>query len=328
MNRSFLITIIMALALQSASSYTITPKITYQGASFFSQFNFETADDPTHGFVNYVNQTVATSQKLISVNSDGSVRIGTDTTNVATGRGRNSVRLSSQAIFNAGSLIIADIVHMPTGCGTWPAFWTVGPNWPNSGEIDIIEGVNNANADASTLHTSDGCSMNTSLAGQFTGSWGGDMYGGKSSNCYVNAPNQWGNAGCGITGATGSYGAPFNTQKGGVYATLWTSSEISVYFFPRASIPTDIKLKCPDPTKWGNPVAKFQLGPGSNCPSSHFANHQIVINLTFCGDWAGSVFASNCPSITQSCIDYVSKNPAVFQEAYWLFNSITVYNVA
>ena len=23
------------------------------------------------------------------------------------------------------------------GCGTWPAFWLVGPNWPNGGEIDV-----------------------------------------------------------------------------------------------------------------------------------------------------------------------------------------------
>jgi hypothetical protein len=26
--------------------------------------------------------------------------------------------------------------------GTWPAYWLCGPNWPQGGEIDIIEGVN------------------------------------------------------------------------------------------------------------------------------------------------------------------------------------------
>jgi len=259
------------------------------------------------------------------VNTDGSVRIGTDTTNVASGRGRNSVRISSKATFNAGSLIIADIAHMPTGCGTWPALWMVGPNWPNSGETDIIEGVNNANTDASTLHSGDGCSMDTTLSNQFTGKWGGNMYGQPSNNCYVNAPNQWSNAGCGITGATGSYGAPFNTQKGGVYATLWTADGISVYFFSRAAIPTDITHKAPNPAKWGSPAAKFQFG--ASCPSSHFANHQLVINLTFCGDWAGSVFSNDCPNMG-NCNDYVSKNPAAFQEAYWLINSINVYSVA
>jgi hypothetical protein len=52
---------------------------------------------------------------------------------------------------------------MPGGiCGTWPAFWLLGPNWPNNGEIDIIEGVNQGNTDFITLHTAAGCTINNS----------------------------------------------------------------------------------------------------------------------------------------------------------------------
>lgn len=36
--------------------------------------------------------------------------------------------------------MILDVRHMPQGCGTWPAFWEVGANWPFGGELDIIEG--------------------------------------------------------------------------------------------------------------------------------------------------------------------------------------------
>lgn len=49
-----------------------------------------------------------------------------------------SVRVSSKKTYNAGTLFLADIQAMPTGCATWPAYWTVGPNWPNGGEVDII----------------------------------------------------------------------------------------------------------------------------------------------------------------------------------------------
>ncbi len=86
------------------------------------------------------------------------------------GVGRKSVRITSKASFTHG-LIISDIGHMPGGiCGTWPARtyptrvnlcmcaydiidWTLGPNWPSNGEIDIIEGVNNAATNLMSLHT-------------------------------------------------------------------------------------------------------------------------------------------------------------------------------
>jgi hypothetical protein len=53
-----------------------------------------------------------------------------------------------------------DIKHMPQGCATWPAAWETGEsNWPNLGEVDIIEGVNDNAPNAATLHTSSGCTM-------------------------------------------------------------------------------------------------------------------------------------------------------------------------
>jgi hypothetical protein len=95
-------------------------------------------------------------------------------------RGRDSVRISSQTAYG-DSVIVLDLAHMPAGCATWPAFWTLsqqGP-WPNGGEIDIIEGmllisrlqselltcvlsrvgVNQQKSNQATLHTTSGCQM-------------------------------------------------------------------------------------------------------------------------------------------------------------------------
>ena len=57
-------------------------------------------------------------------------------------RGRDSVRISSWDAYE-DSVIVLDIQHMPEGCATWPAFWTLSQNgpWPNGGEIDIVEGM-------------------------------------------------------------------------------------------------------------------------------------------------------------------------------------------
>ena len=56
-------------------------------------------------------------------------------------RGRDSIRITSHNAYNE-SVIVLDLAHMPEGCSTWPAFWTIskdGP-WPHGGEVDIIEG--------------------------------------------------------------------------------------------------------------------------------------------------------------------------------------------
>ena len=53
---------------------------------------------------------------------------------------RKSVRITTQFTYTGG-LVIMDAAHMPQGCGTWPAFWSNGPNWPSGGEIDIVEGA-------------------------------------------------------------------------------------------------------------------------------------------------------------------------------------------
>ncbi|KAJ9497236.1 hypothetical protein LTR99_001970 [Exophiala xenobiotica] len=310
-------TLLLALAgLVSLSTAGYVLEDDYTEDQFFSMFDFFTDADPTNGYVTYVDQTTAQSSGLISTNN-GSIYMGVDHTNVATGLGRNSVRLTSTKTYTHG-LIILDLDHMPGGvCGTWPAFWTVGANWPNAGEIDIIEGVNSQVGNSMALHTASGCSITNN--GLFSGSI-------STSNCFVNAPGQAMNAGCQILASNdgASYGTQFNQGQGGVYATEWTSSDISIWFFPRSGIPSDISSGTPDPSTWGSPMGSFEGG----CQiDEFFSNHQIVFDTTFCGDWAGNVWSTDatCGSKASTCQDFVQNNPSEFQDAYWSVNSLKVY---
>ncbi|KAI9662086.1 MAG: hypothetical protein M1829_006225 [Trizodia sp. TS-e1964] len=260
----------------------------------------------------YVDSQTAHANNLVVANAK-SAYIGVDYTTKST-TGRASVRITSKQSYNHG-LIIADIAHMPGGiCGTWPAFWTVGPDWPNDGEIDILEGINENSQNAMTLHTSNGCSVNP---GPFSGTL-------KSKNCYNYAPGQGVNEGCQIQDQrTNSYGSGFNAIGGGVYATEWTSDSIKIWFFPRGNIPADIPAGHPNPSTWGSPVSSF----GGACTiDQHFKNQQIVFDTTFCGDWAGNTWAqSSCGKKAASCSEFVAQNPAAFKEAFWSINSVKVY---
>jgi len=78
------------------------------------------------------------------------------------------------------------------------------------------------------------------------------------------------------------------------YAMERTNSAIKVWFWTRndGSVPSDVKngASSINTSNWGTPFANF---PNTQCSiSSKFGPNNIVINLTFCGDWAGAVFAS------------------------------------
>lgn len=288
------------------AAYTIQD--TYDTTSFFNGFNFFSTTDPTNGFVQYRDALNANMSSLAGY-SNGGIYLGVDSTTQNPTGGRNSVRVYSKKTYTKG-LFIADITHMPTssqsGCGLWPAFWMFGEadGWPNDGEIDVIEGVNSAQKTTFTLHTSAGCTFSQ-----------GDCNAGS------------GNTGCGqnVTD-TQTYGSGFNAVGGGVYAVEWTSSAISIWFFSRAAIPADITSGAPDPTTWGTATGQFS---GSGCDiDSHFKGHQIVFNTDFCGDWAGNVWSTDatCSKLASTCQEYVAANPADFKDAYWLINSVKVYN--
>ena len=176
-----------------------------------------------------------------------------------------------------------------------------GPNWPSSGEIDIIEGVNTGSQNQMTMHTSGGCN----LAG---------------SSCE-------GGLGCPIkpTGAN-NYGTNFNNAGGGVYAMQWTGGYINVWFWPRGRIPTDALGPNPKPSTWGATTASF-VGGGNCNIDQHFMNNNLIFDTTFCGDWAGGVWGQDntCSRLAGSCQAYVQNNPAAFAEAYWTVNSLRVY---
>jgi hypothetical protein len=295
----------------ASAQYTIQD--TFDASNFFDYFTFFSGSDPTHGFVDYVNTQTANETSLAGY-ANNAIYLGVDHTTMNPSGGRASVRMTSNAAYTHG-LFIADIQRMPGGiCGVWPAFWSFGPKWPYSGEIDIIEGVNSQKTDAITLHTSSGCSMSNS------GSASGSVL--LNSNC--NAGNA--DDGCSqSTTSTEGYGTGFNAISGGVYAMDWTSSAISIYFFPRYAIPTDISSGKPNPSSWGTPQAMFS---GSGCDiDAHFMNHNIVFDTTFCGDWAGNVWSSDatCAPKANTCQEYVANNPGDFADAYWLINSVKVY---
>ncbi|KIL00724.1 glycoside hydrolase family 16 protein [Paxillus rubicundulus Ve08.2h10] len=294
----------------------------YVGSEFFEGFTWQDIDDPTHGHVNYVDKETAMERNLSYATCDTFLMRADDWSVVEPNvRGRDSVRIQSNNAFGDG-LYVLDIAHMPAGCATWPAWWTLsqqGP-WPKGGEIDIVEGVNLGSSNLGSLHTTANCTMPQNRAQKGT----------TVSTICDTAYNY--NQGCGTTFIEPtSYGATFNQAGGGYYIMERRADKgISMWFFPRSNCPGTLLGGEPDVDAISALFTPDVFFPTQqNCDyQSHFNAHNIVFDLTFCGDWAGSPSVwntSTCSSKAPNCIDFVANNPGAFSEAYWEIKSLKIY---
>jgi len=228
--------------------------------------------------------------------------------------GRASVKILSNDTIGPGSLVILDAVHLPFGCSVWPAFWFEGQNWPDNGEIDLIENVNLATQNQYALHTTQGCQhppANSTLVAE-TGIL-------QQADCF-NVTN--GNTGCLIREkAANSFGSGFASAGGGAYAMLWTDEALTIWFFTRSAIPADLSTSNPNPASWPEPSAVY---PASSCDFSKFFGPQtIIFDISVCGNFAGlpAVFSQTCQG---NCLDLV-QNPENYNDAYFEIRYLTVF---
>ena len=138
------------------------------------------------------------------------------------------------------------MVHLPYGCSVglviisscqlqlsypkvWPSFWSLGAGmqWPNGGEIDIIEGINLMTNNQMALHTVPGCTKapnNTQTGTTLETDCSTDQ------GCLVaeTQPN--------------SYGQTFAQAGGGVWALEFDTSGISMWFW---SVSRQLPSPCP-----------------------------------------------------------------------------------
>lgn len=309
----FISTACMTAVSVIAATYSLTDNIV--GGNFYDAFTWQAISDPTNGRVKYVDQGTSRSQNL-TYSSGNTFVLRTDykTYLGSGGSGRQSVRIQTKKSYTT-HVAVFDVRHMPQGCGTWPAIWeTATSGWPNSGEVDIVEGVNDKAPNAATLHTGAGCSMPAARTQTGTNSQ-------LDCNAAVNS-----NTGCGVKfPGSNSFGPSFNNNGGGWFAMERNNNFIKVWFWPRnsGSVPSDLRNGASkvNTDAWGIPAAHF---PNTQCNiAKHFAAHNIIINLTLCGDWAGNVYSqSGCPS---TCVDHVNNNPGAFREAYFDFAAVRVY---
>ncbi|PSR88613.1 concanavalin A-like lectin/glucanase domain-containing protein [Coniella lustricola] len=312
-----------ATAVQAAAqSYQLSEE--YTADNFFDKFDFFVSTytsgdswDATHGYVQYRSQAEAEALGLISTTSSGAVYIGPDTTSTynASGTGRDSVRMTSKAMYNQG-LMIAEFSHMPAqACGAWPAFWSYGSPWLTMGEIDYYEGWDLQGHNRMAMHT------NGSLSGACTLTSSGTTGTILTESC-VNDEEE---TGCGVEDDSGVWAS----STGATFAMLWTDEAIKVWSWVPSSVPADVTAGAPVPSAsgWGEPTMMVEQ---DNCDlASSFANQQLVFNIDFCGDTAGAptFWDVSCSALSDTCASYVAENPTAFANTYFEIEGIKYYEL-
>ncbi|KAF9527404.1 concanavalin A-like lectin/glucanase domain-containing protein [Crepidotus variabilis] len=300
----------------------------YAGSTFFDNWIFYgNYDNLTLGDVIWQDEANATADGLAFVNTAGNAVIKVDnTTNVPYNIKRNSVRITTQAAFEVGSLFIADFVHMPWGCSVWPAYWTKGIDWPEGGEIDILEGINLNTQNQMALHTRSGCLNVPPAPGAQIGQTG-------PLNCTAAS-------GCTVVETKpNSYGQAFNQAGGGVFATQFDVTGVFIWFWSRPNIPASIQAAASSTgpftslADWGVPSASYP-STGSCNTSEYFVAQNLVLDITLCGEWAGepSIYLPQCASQGPTGICYndnvIGPGSPKYDNAYFEIQYVKAYSLA
>lgn len=336
-----------------------------EGEDILSFFKIYQNRDPTNGCVDYQKFSALPNDLCyVSKNHFFIETAGANGNRVTFSPTENvpSIRLYSHTIFNGG-LFSFELFHVPAGNGVWPAIWfsqdgnqtlpdgSMG-KWPDNGEFDLFEQVNNANQNQSTLHigpyTAKGMCVQSgeqwSCPGEPTKSCGTDC-------TYICNPTftpdlpDWGvptcstnlknNTGCLLLGPDNSFGEAFNGTfyegKSAVISFDWkrmtdTNFILTCYLISDPTVINDQAhgpfSPSPDTSQWQKfKYATFDSSDKmkSNCP---FRDAQIIINITLCGDWAGSVFKMNSPEDPKTACENYVKTKGNLKDAYFEFGRI------
>ncbi|KAJ6631186.1 glycoside hydrolase family 16 protein [Mycena sp. CBHHK59/15] len=310
----------LPLLFCAASGYQLVDD--FSGLTFFDDWDFYGSfDNLTLGDVWWLDEPDAFTQQLALVNTAGNVILKVDNfSNVPFNQKRNSVRITTKSSYALGSLWIIDALHLPYGCSVWPSIWTVGPTWPDDGEIDIIEGINNMPNNQYALHTTPGC-LHTTPPDQT----------GTSSMSDCSLP-----AGCLVgENAADSFQSGFAAAGGGVWAAQFDYTGIFIWFWSRPNIPASItqatSTSSIDLSDWGPPSASYL---NSTCQIDKFFSPQkLVVDITLCGEWAG-IAADYLPTCASSGPTGICYNDNVvgpgnkYDEAYFELQYIRAYTTA
>jgi hypothetical protein len=122
------------------------------GSGIDSQWEYDTGAGSTFGTGEIETMTNSTSNVHLDGNGDLDITALGSGSNWTSGRVQTTT--ANVGAPAGGELEVTASIKQPTGgLGYWPAFWMLGPGqWPENGEIDIMEDVNSLSELSGTVH--------------------------------------------------------------------------------------------------------------------------------------------------------------------------------
>ena len=122
------------------------------GSGIDGQWMYDTG--PGSSFGTHEIETMTNSTSNVHLDGSGNLDITALGSGSTWTSGRVQTTTANVGAPAGGKLEVTASIQQPTGgLGYWPAFWMLGPGqWPENGEIDIMEDVNALSQVAGTIH--------------------------------------------------------------------------------------------------------------------------------------------------------------------------------